>query len=112
MVRQTHHARRYILSLPKDQPNDKLVCPCCLKIHTDLEYITLTNDVCQCHPVTRLNKMKISIQLNYDLRRKNHIKSFFAEFFTHPLLGKGLGCGMAASGFFSTPRPTRRMYES
>ncbi len=46
MVRQTHHARRYILSLPKDQPNSKLVCPCCLNIHTDLEYITQTNDVC------------------------------------------------------------------
>ncbi|TWU50129.1 hypothetical protein B188_25590 [Candidatus Brocadiaceae bacterium B188] len=40
---------------------DKLVCPCCLNILTDLEYITLTNKVCQCHPVTRLNKMEIPI---------------------------------------------------
>ena len=41
---------------------DKLVCPCCLNIHTDLGYITRTNKVCPCHPIARLNKMKIPIQ--------------------------------------------------
>ena len=47
---------------------DKLVCSWCLNIHTDLEYITRTNKVCPCHPVTRLNKMKIPIQSSYDKR--------------------------------------------
>lgn len=38
---------------------DKLVCPRCLNIYTDLEYIIQTNKVCHRLSVTGLNKMKI-----------------------------------------------------
>ncbi|TVL96390.1 MAG: hypothetical protein CV082_07110 [Candidatus Brocadia sp. BL1] len=43
---------------------DKLICLCYLNIYMDVEYIILTNKVCQYHPITRLNKMKIPIPLS------------------------------------------------